>query len=126
MTNSPRYWDQPDHHPHLIRVDGTVAGFALVRPCPDEPGRFEIGEFFVARKFKGCGVGRDCAFRLFGAFPGKWLVRVLNDNTGARRFWEKVVREYSGGNFEQTEEQYTCPRSGTWLMQFYRFESRTS
>jgi predicted acetyltransferase len=27
----PRYWIEPERHPFLIRVDGKLAGFALVR-----------------------------------------------------------------------------------------------
>ena len=26
----PDYWVRQDHHPYVIRVDGSVAGFALV------------------------------------------------------------------------------------------------
>jgi len=119
------YWEEQDHHPYLIKVDNNVAGFAMVRRFPVEPERFEIGEFFVARKFKRRGVGRRSAFWLFNAFEGKWIVRVLDGNTGARAFWDKVIREYADGAFEQSEEQFVCPHSGTWPMQFYRFVSRS-
>jgi predicted acetyltransferase len=121
----PDYWKEGDHHPFMIKVDQKVAGFAMIRRYPDEPARYEVGEFFVARKFKGKQIGKRSAFWLFGAFPGKWIVRVLNDNTGARSFWDRVIHEYTGGDVAQTEEQYVCPHSGTWQMQFYRFESRS-
>lgn len=119
------YWDKPDHHPYVITVDGKISGFAMVRPFPDEKDRTEIGEFFVLRKYKGRGVGITSAVWLFDAHPGPWLIRVLEDNTGACKFWEKVIKAYTKGHFSQTTEQYVCPHSGKWTMKFYRFESRS-
>ena len=121
----PDYWKEPDHHPFLIKVDQSIAGFAMIRRFPDECDRYEPGEFFVARKFKGREVGKRSALWLFNAFPGKWIVRVLDANTGARSFWAKVIREYTDGDVVQTSEQHVCPHSGTWPMQFYRFESKS-
>lgn len=120
----PDYWEKADHAPYLIRVDGNIAGFALVRPFPEEPGRNEIAEFFVARKFKNQGVGRQSAFQLFDAYPGQWLVRVLAGNEGALRFWGKIVPEYTSGDFEVSDEDYIGPHSGSIPMRYYRFESR--
>jgi len=120
----PEYWERADHHPYLTRVGGHVAGFALVRPFPGEPGRTEIAEFFVARKFKRRGIGRESAFHLFDSFPGRWLVRVLEGNTGAKGFWDRVVREYTSGNCQLSDEDYADPHSGSYPMRFYRFENR--
>ena len=121
----PDYWHKPDHHPYLIVAEGKVAGFAMVRPYPDEPTRSEIGEFFVLRKFRGHGVGRRSAYWLFDTHPGKWLVRVLEGNAGALDFWWKVLYGYTDGHVVETEEVYECRGSGTWPMQFYRFQSRS-
>lgn len=120
----PEYWEKPDHHPYLIQVDGRAAGFAMVRPYPVGPERIEVGEFFILRKYKRRGIGRRCSFQLFNTYSGKWLVRVLDQNTGALRFWERIITEYTEGTLEQTSETYQCPHSGTWPMQFYRFDSR--
>ena len=119
------YWNKPDHCAHLIMVDLKVAGFAMVRPYPCDPARCEVGEFFVLRKFRGHGVGRKSAYFLFDAHPGRWLVRMLDGNAGALGFWESVIGAYSGGCAVQTAEIYECPHSGTWPMQFFRFESRS-
>ena len=122
----PDYWKEPDHHPYVIRVNDDIAGFAFVRPFPGEPERREMGDFFVARKFKGRGVGKVSAFQAFDAHPGKWIIRVLDGNRGARSFWAKVVDEYTQGDFVLTAEKFSDPHSGTWDMQFYRFDSRQS
>ena len=121
----PDYWNKPDHRPYLITVDDTIAGFAMVRPCPDEPMRSEIGEFFILRKFRNHGIGRKSAYSIFDLHPVKWLVRVLDDNAGALRFWRTVIHGYTDGHVVRTAETYESPEAGTWPMQFFRFESRT-
>ncbi|MBT4497034.1 MAG: GNAT family N-acetyltransferase [Gemmatimonadetes bacterium] len=121
----PEYWEKSEHHPYLIRMDGKTAGFAMIRPYPMEPERIEVGEFFILRKYKRRGIGKRNAFQLFNTYSGKWLVRVLDQNTGARLFWDRIITEYTKGIFEQTPEVYECPHSGTWPMQFYRFESQS-
>jgi len=122
----PDYWEKEDHHPFLIRAGNEIAGFAMVRPYPDEPDRMEIGEFFVLRKFKRRGIGREAAYRLFDRFQGEWLVRVLDENTGALCFWEAVIDEYTQDDHQRCSETYECPHSGTWPMQFFRFRCRLS
>ncbi len=118
------YWDKSDHHPFVVRIDNSIAGFAMVRIYPEETDRHEIGEFFIARKFKGRGAGKICSFRLFDKFPGKWIVRVLDSNTGARLFWDKVINKYTNCTAILSAEEYVCPHSGIWPMQYYRFESK--
>ena len=120
----PDYWEKPDHYPYVIQIDGSLAGFVLVRQFPGETERHEIGDFFIARKFKGHGVGKISAFRVLDAHPGMWLVRILNGNSGAQAFWGKVIDEYTKGSFVLTDEQFRDPSSGTWDMRFYRFNSR--
>jgi predicted acetyltransferase len=91
----PLYWSQPDDRfPFLIRSQGKLAGFALVTrgsPAEDDPNVLDIAEFFVARRFRRAGVGREAARLLWTALPGKWTVRVSEGNDGALRFWEPVV-----------------------------------
>jgi predicted acetyltransferase len=122
-TELPDYWEKPGHHPYLIRVEDSIAGFALVRPFPDESQTNEIGDFFVARKYKGLGIGRVSAFRTLDNHPGKWVIRVLEENHGALLFWNNVISEYTRGIFTRDLDQYDDPYSGSWMMHFYRFDS---
>ncbi len=119
----PDYWEIPHHHPYVIRVDNSIAGFVLIRPVSGEPERNEISDFFVARKFKGLGVGRTSAFDVLDIYPGKWLVRVLDGNRGAQHFWTNVLNDYTKGAVIQTAERHEDPHSGSWDMQYYRFNS---
>jgi hypothetical protein len=60
------YWTEPDRHPVRLRVGDAWAGFALVRSGETN----DVAEFFVMRKYRLGGVGRDAAQMLFERFLG--------------------------------------------------------
>lgn len=98
------YWTEAGRMPLLIRVDGKLAGFALVRACSeysDMPVPHCIGEFFVMKKYRRRGVGRTAACRVFDMFPGNWEVSQWKNNLPAQRFWRRVISEYTGGEFSE-------------------------
>jgi len=82
------YWTGSDRRAFLFRVEGALAGFALV--FTGEP--HDIAEFFVMRKYRGRGVGAQAAASLFGRFPGRWTVRQQLTNPAATAFWRKAIR----------------------------------
>jgi len=50
-----RYWEDAGHHPLLLRVDGRLAGFALVSArsrLSGATGVFDMAEFFVMRRYR--------------------------------------------------------------------------
>ena len=55
------YWTDSDRKAFLFRVEGALAGLALV--FTGEP--HDIAEFFVMRKYRGRGVGAQAAASLF-------------------------------------------------------------
>jgi len=100
----PLYWEEPGRFPFLIRTAGGLAGFALVTrgsPATGDPDDLDVAEFFVLRRQRRSGVGREAAFRLFDALPGRWIVRVSDANVRAQPFWEQVVGAYAAGRFER-------------------------
>jgi predicted acetyltransferase len=98
------YWTDEGRHPFLVRVDGRLAGFVLVRtleePAP-EPVH-SIAEFFILRKYRRLGVGKGAACRIFDLFPGRWSVAQIESNLPAQSFWRRIITEYTGGDFEET------------------------
>ncbi|MHC4192376.1 MAG: GNAT family N-acetyltransferase, partial [Planctomycetota bacterium] len=62
--------------------------------------RFCIAEFFIMRKYRRKGIGREVAHRVFGMFGPLWEVQQTKDNTVAQAFWGNVVSEYTGGDFD--------------------------
>jgi predicted acetyltransferase len=90
----PAYESEPDRHPFLFQVDGRWAGFALVRAGPPH----DMAEFFVMRKYRRRGIGREAAVQVFRRFPGKWTVRQRVYNPAATAFWRRVIPS----SFEET------------------------
>ena len=93
----PLYWNQPEERfAFLIRSDGNLAGFALAKrgsPATDDPNVLDVAEFFVVRRFRREGVGRDAARLLWRTLQGKWTVRVSEGNKAALLFWAQTVSE---------------------------------
>jgi predicted acetyltransferase len=106
------YWQDPRCHPFLLRVDGGLAGFAVVDTyshLSGESGIRDIAEFFVLRKYRRIGVGRRAAGMLFDQFPGPWEVRQLPSNTVATAFWLSIITELTGGRFTDCRVDWPEP-----------------
>jgi predicted acetyltransferase len=97
----PLYWSEPERRfPFLIRYGTRVVGFVLVTrgsPASDDPDVFDVAEFFVIRRHRRSGVGRQAAFLVWDRLPGSWIVRVSEGNAGALPFWTRVIAEYTRG-----------------------------
>jgi predicted acetyltransferase len=88
-----RFWRRRGSHHFVIRSEGRLAGFALVRDRADFAGAGvrEIAEFFVLRRYRRRGVGTRAARALFARFPGRWELAVLVWNVGAQKFWRELA-----------------------------------
>jgi predicted acetyltransferase len=99
------YWVDEWRHPFLLRVDGKVAGFALISEQSKITGKrgvFDVTELFVLRRFRRHGVGRAAAFAAFDRFAGTWEVRQREENPDATAFWRRTIDEYTRGDYEET------------------------
>lgn len=106
IVNLNVYWTAQDHYPYLVMVDDEIAGFSLIRKYPFDTDYFDVGQFFILRKFKNMGVGKKAFELSVRKHPGKWITRVLTNNTGAYKFWEKVISEISTESVEIKKEMY--------------------
>lgn len=117
------YWADPRCHPFLLRVDGTLAGFALVqrrsRLTGDEAVT-DMAEFFVLRRYRRHGVGARAAHWLFERFRGPWEVRQRPQNEAATAFWRRVIGRYTGGRLEELRLD-----DERWRGPVQRFDSST-
>ena len=120
----PEYLSEPWGSLHVLRVNDKLAGFTSVRRLSESPASFDMGEFFVIRKFRRKGVGKEAAKHLFERFRGDWQIRCFVENTPAVEFWRSVVSGYSGGEYRESTENYVSPHSGKFRMVFLRFESK--
>jgi len=98
------YWEDAWRHPLLLRVDGRLAGFALVSErshLTGAQGVFDMAEFFVMRGFRRKGVGRAAAAAAFDRFKGPWEIRQHDENAAATAFWRRAVDRYTGGRYRE-------------------------
>ena len=98
------YWEDDWRHPLLLRVDGRLAGFALVSArsrLSGTPGVFDMAEFFVMRRYRRQGVGLAAASAAFDRFEGPWEIRQHDENTGATAFWRRVIDRYARGSYRE-------------------------
>jgi predicted acetyltransferase len=113
-ANLPLYLaDSPGHLAFLIRAGERTAGFALATRGSAAPGAdvHDVAEFFVLRRDRRSGVGRQAAALLFQALPGPWTVRVLERNARALGFWQRTLLDLTRGGFEEAERH---DASGVW------------
>jgi predicted acetyltransferase len=112
----PRYWSEPGWHPLLIRVDGKLAGLALVQSAS---GVWDMAEFFVLRAYRRRGVGTEAAHEVCRRFPGRWDVRVMEANVAGQHFWTRAISMFAGATIKPMYIQ----KSGVYWS-IFSFESK--
>lgn len=106
------YWRQPATRPFLIHVDGELAGFVTVDDhILIEGADYNIGYFFVSRRWRGQGVAQFVTSALLSHLPGRWQIFHVDANRPAQRFWARLIPELSSGDFTRqtkTVDGYPC------------------
>jgi predicted acetyltransferase len=99
------YWSEAGRTPLLIRVEGYLAGFALINAFSHSglPVDRAVAEFFIARKHRRFGVGLAAAVKILGHRPGQWEMAVARRNPGALPFWRRVAAEVAGPAVEEID-----------------------
>lgn len=116
------YLGDPSCEAFLIRADGRLAGFAIVRKqsrLDGDPAVRDMAELFVARRHRRRHVGEQAAAALFDRFPARWEVRQKAENVAATAFWRRVIARYTGGRFEEQ-----LVDDARWRGPVQRFDSR--
>lgn len=87
------YWADEGFWPLIIEVGGKPAGFALINALSHRAGDNDrnMGEFFVARKFRKGGVGTEAVRRILALHPGRWEIAIADRNEAAKRFWPRAI-----------------------------------
>jgi len=116
------YFEDPEASPFFIRVDGELAGFAIVnRQGSTSEVEYNMAQFFIHRKFKGRGIGALAARECFQRFRGTWDVMVIPLNVGAHAFWRRTISSFTDGNFEET--RLSVHHLGNSEQDVFRFRS---
>jgi predicted acetyltransferase len=115
------YWSEPARYPLLVRVDGKLAGFVLLKKGEAVAGRgvvWDVAEFFILRAYRRRGVGTHVAHEVWRRFPGQWEVRVMEENPSALQFWAAAVAKFRG----EASSPVRVQKDGEWR-QVFSFES---
>jgi predicted acetyltransferase len=92
----------------LVKINEKYAGFALVRKIihedKDNKFHYSMAEFFILKKYRKSGVGKQTAFHLFDLFPGTWEVAEIKENIPAQKFWRKIISEYTNDNYKEIQK----------------------
>jgi len=85
------YLALPGTQAWLILADDELAGLAIVDDDLVDPRNdLNLGYFFVARRFRGRGVGAAAFGGLLARYPGAWELYYLARNRAAAAFWPKA------------------------------------
>jgi predicted acetyltransferase len=106
---------------YLATAGNSIVGFALVGSAIEwlgDVGAHDVHEFFVIRRFRRSGFGRRMATHLWNERPGEWLVRVLESNVHAVRFWRTTISGHVHGSYA---EEGRIVHGRPWL--YFRFVS---
>ena len=123
------YWEGPDaarRYPFLIRADDRLAGFALVRQIAADPATYDMGQFFILRKYRRSGLGRQAACWLFDRFAGNWEVRELPANGAAQAFWRRIIADYTLGAFTEAQELFAAHGREFIVQRFHAGQNRST
>jgi predicted acetyltransferase len=88
------YWQgREGFHALLILAGGRPAGFALVNTTSHRGAAVErnMGEFFVARKYRRRGVAREAVRQILALYRGHWEIAVTARNAAAQAFWPQAI-----------------------------------
>lgn len=99
------FWVKEKWVPLLIFYHGKAAGFALVVSNGFVAHKAEaraLPDFFVLKKYRRMGVGRQAAFEIFNRYPGRWEILQSDFNSNGQAFWRRVVEEYTCGQFAES------------------------
>ncbi len=121
-TPLPLYWSEPGRHPFLVRVEGKLAGLALVKRGSEVSGNgtvWDMAEFFVLRGYRRRGIGTHIAHEVWRRFPGLWEVRVMESNVSAHHFWARAISIFTSEAIHPVRVE-----NGGKSWQLFSFESK--
>ena len=122
-----RYFTLENWLAYFIMADNTYAGFALISPdaiAEDRPTDYSLYEFFVLPKYRRHGVGRHAINKVLTMHKGKWQLKRDPRDKNSVPFWNKVIAEYTDGDFELLESSNkSFAYSGGVLGDIFIFES---
>ena len=86
------YWANPSVKPYIATVNGELVGFAVIDDEAVYPETdFNMGYFFLARRYRRRGLALQMASELFKLYAGRWEVYHFVNHAAADRFWSRAI-----------------------------------
>jgi len=100
------YWEGDNNKfPYIVKKNDKYVGFVLVKFISSKDrSYFSIAEFFILKKYRHEGIGKAIAIKVFNLHKGQWEVYQKDSNKPAQIFWNKVILEYTKGQFKERFE----------------------
>lgn len=99
-------WEKEGLVPYLIYSDGQLAGFILLLEAPFTKRVDKvINDFFILNPYRGKGVAKAAAEKIFEEHKGSYYISQLKENQPAVRFWRKIYQQLELDVQEYTEDQ---------------------
>lgn len=104
-----KYWNEVNRFPYVIKQNEKDIGFVFVRHIlGGDLNYFSIAEFFVMRKYRRQGIGRQVAIQILDLHKGQWEIFQMESNKSAQAFWRSIILDYTKGQFgERVENKRT-------------------
>jgi len=105
VSSKTAYWANQRTQPFVIRVNAHLAGFAVVDDELVHPqSTYNLGYFFVARRYRHQGIGAAMLSALLRRCPGRWEVYHLAGNEAAGGFWPAALKKAGIASFATSNE----------------------
>ena len=100
------YWTEENRYPYFIKMENNLAGFIMVNDYPINglETKWTMADFFVMYKYRKMGIGTFAVKYVFEKHKGKWGLMYHPKNITSKSFWNKVVNEYTNGQYELKTE----------------------
>jgi predicted acetyltransferase len=99
-------WEKEGLVPYLIHSEGQLAGFILLLEAPFTKRVDKvINDFFILNPYRGKGVAKAAAAKIFEEHKGSYYISQLKENQPAVHFWRKIYQQLELDVQEYTENQ---------------------
>jgi predicted acetyltransferase len=95
------YWEEKERFPIYLKVDGKVAGIAMIRELEDM--LYDFAEFYVLPEFRKEGNAIWFATEIANLFDGQLVFSTRFTNPRAIRFWGKFASLFEKNEFNDDE-----------------------
>lgn len=100
MPDLDDIWDLEEvYKPFFVKMEDKIVGFVIVKRDFDMQHQ-EIKHFFIFKKYRKHGIGKELAYKVFDMYKGSWKVSELMTNKPSQIFWTRVINDYTKGNYK--------------------------